>query len=123
MEEREKAPESSQARSWLREAVEAARQAAVLKPDNPDAYLIQGASLLLLGEPAQAIEPLRCGVRGRPDGFKQQYYLGMALLDVASWYHPMAYQEAGNHLKNASRLDPTNPLPDKALQRLPLAKR
>ncbi len=117
-EEREKKPDSPNARTWLREAVEYARRATERKPNYSAAYLIQGQALLLLGEPRAAVEPLWWAAMCRPEGFNQQYYLGLALLESACWYRPHYYQEAAIHLQNAHNLDPANPLPGKALERL-----
>ncbi len=105
--ERGKVRDSPDARAWLREAIKSARRAAELEPNTPDAYLIQGVALLLLGEPRAAVEPLRRGVEYRPEGFKLQYALGMALLESARCYRPHDFQEAAIHLENARRLDPT----------------
>jgi cytochrome c-type biogenesis protein CcmH/NrfG len=115
---RETPPDSAKARQWLREAAESARQATRLKQDYAAAYLLQGQALLLLAEPTDAIAPLWWGVKCRPEGFKQQYYLGLALLESACWYRPHYYRQAAIHLQNAQELEPTNPEATKALQRL-----
>ncbi len=117
-EEREKTPDSPNARTWLREAVEYARQATERKQDYSAAYLMQGQALLLLGEPTAAVEPLWWAAKCRPEKFNQQYYLGLALLESACWYRPHHYREAAIHLQNAREIEPMDPRPTQALERL-----
>ncbi|MDB5307070.1 MAG: cellulose synthase subunit [Gemmataceae bacterium] len=89
-----------------------ARRAAELKPDHARAYLFWGLSLKYLGEPAAAVEPLRKGVACRPEEFELQLALGEALLVAGQ------AKEAENHLENARLIDPKDPRPARAIERL-----
>jgi tetratricopeptide (TPR) repeat protein len=108
----QQAPASDPVKEWLREAVEHARRTAELKPDDASAYLIWGLALKYLGEPAAAIEPLRKGVVCRPEQFDLQLALGDALLQTGQ------DREAETYLENARRLNPNDPRPGQALERL-----
>ncbi len=65
-----------------------------------------------LGDPAAAVAPLRLGVACRPELFDLQLALGEVLLETGR------VQDAETHLENARRLDPNDPRPKQALQRL-----
>jgi tetratricopeptide (TPR) repeat protein len=106
------APESQQVRAWFTDAVEHARRAAELKPDHAQAYLFWGLSLKYLGRPAEAVAPLQKGVACRPELFELQLALGEVLLLVGR------RDEARTHLENARALDPNDPRPGRALDRL-----
>jgi tetratricopeptide (TPR) repeat protein len=105
-------PGSARAREGFQEALPHARRAAERKPDHAMACLFWGLSLKYLGQPGEAIAPLRQGVAVRPDLFDLQLALGEALLESG---RP---QEAERHLENARRLDPKDPRPRQALERL-----
>jgi tetratricopeptide (TPR) repeat protein len=107
---------TSAAKHW-REAAESARRAIQLKKSHALAYLVLGQALILLGEPEAAIQELKQGVEYRPELFLLQYYLGLAYLESPG-SRPEYRQQATLHLENARKLDPTNPLPLKALERL-----
>jgi predicted Zn-dependent protease len=64
------------------------------------------------GEAAAAVEPLMKGVACRPEVFNLQLALGEALLEAKR------LPEAATHLKNAQKLDPKDPRPGQALERL-----
>jgi tetratricopeptide (TPR) repeat protein len=110
--ERLVSPDSSQAREWLREAVEHARRAAELKPGHGRAYLFWGLALRDLGESAAAVAPLRKGVTCLPTEIDLQVSLGDVLLNVGR------DDEAKVYLENARQLDPNDPRVSKALERL-----
>jgi predicted Zn-dependent protease len=119
--ERERdATSGASAKHW-REAVTAARRAVELKQSHAPAYLVLGQALILLREPEAAVEELKRGVEYRPELFQLQYYLGLAYLESAG-SRAEYYRDARLHLENARKLDPTNPLPVKALERLPTKK-
>jgi tetratricopeptide (TPR) repeat protein len=105
-------PGSAQAKEWLREAVEHAKRTTELKADHAWAYSIWGMALQLLGEPAQAVEPLRRGVTCRPEMFDLQLTLGEVLMETGQ------NGEAETYLENARKLDPKSPRPIQDLERL-----
>lgn len=107
--------DSPQARQWFRASIEQARRATELQPTEAMAYLFWGRALNYLGEPAQAVIPLRQGVECAPQNFPLQLALGEVLLELRQ------YREAETHLKNAHKLNPKDPRPEKTLQRLPPA--
>jgi Flp pilus assembly protein TadD len=111
-EERKRSAESPRAREWFREAADAARRATERKRDHAEAYLVWGRSLMCLGEPAAAVDPLRKGVACRPEVFDLQLALGEALLDTGD------RKEAETHLENARKLDPKDARLIEALERL-----
>jgi Flp pilus assembly protein TadD len=104
-------PGSPAAREWFREVVGHARRATELKADYARAYLFWGLALKYLGKPAAAVAPLRTGVVCRPEDFELQLALGEALLEAGQ-------EGAATHLENARRLDPKDPRPARALERL-----
>jgi tetratricopeptide (TPR) repeat protein len=120
--ERERDSASPTSMKHWREAVVSARRAVQLKKSHALAYLVLGRALILLGEPEAAVEELQRGVEYRPEFFQLQYYLGLAYLESAGWFRPEHYQQATLHLENARKLDTTNPLPVKALERLHFKK-
>ncbi len=120
--ERERDSASPTSVKYWREAVVSARRAIQLKKSHALAYLVLGQALILLGEPEAAVDELQRGVEYRPELFQLQYYLGLAFLESASLSRPEHYRQATLHLENARKLDPTNPLPVKALERLPMKK-
>jgi protein O-GlcNAc transferase len=107
-----KSPDAPQVKEWFREVIEHARRAAELRPDHGHAYLYWGLSLKYLGEPAQAIAPLRKGVACQPAGLALQLALGEALLEAGK------RQEAQTHLEYARLLAPNDSRTVQALQRL-----
>jgi tetratricopeptide (TPR) repeat protein len=112
-----RSPGSSRAREDFREAAETARRAVARKPDHAAAYLLWGRALLHLGEAGAAVEPLTKGVACRPEVFNLQLALGEALLEAGR------LPEAETHLENARKLDPADPRPGQALERLRQRKR
>lgn len=108
----QQAPGSEEIKGWFREVVEHARRATELKPDHAMAYLFWGLSLKYLGDPAAAVVPLQRGVACRPEQIELQLALGETLLECGR------LAEAETHLQNASRLDPKDPRPPAALERL-----
>lgn len=106
------AADSPQARQWFRECIEQARRTTQLQPTQAKAYLFWGRALKCLGESAAAVAPLRQGIECAPENFYLQLALGEVLLDVGK------YQEAETCLKNAQKLNATDPRPAEALQRL-----
>jgi tetratricopeptide (TPR) repeat protein len=104
---------SPQAREWFRASIEQARRTTELQPTQAMAYLFWGRALHYLGEPAEAIVPLRQGIERAPQNFSLQLTLGEVLLDLGQ------HSEAETHLKNAQKLNPKDPRPAKALKRLP----
>jgi tetratricopeptide (TPR) repeat protein len=103
---------SPEAREWFRASIEQARRTTQLQPTQAMAYLFWGRALKYLGEPAAAVVPLRQGVECAPENFPLQLTLGEILLEMRQ------YPEAETHLKNAQKLNPKDPRPDQALQRL-----
>ena len=65
-----------------------------------------------LGQPAEALVPLRQGVACRPEMFDLQLVLGEVLLEVGQ------VPEAQAHLDNARRLQPNDPYLQGVLERL-----
>jgi tetratricopeptide (TPR) repeat protein len=110
--ESKQSPDSVQAKEWFRESVEHARRTTELRPTQAAAFLYWGLALKQLGEPAAAIAPLRLGVECLPSDFRLQLTLGEVLLETKQ------FQEAEVHLKNARNLNPNDPRPDQALERL-----
>ena len=108
----QKTPGAPRLKEWLREAVEHARQATVLRPSHAEAYLCWGLSLKYLGEPAAAVAPLREGIACTPADLTLQLSLGEVLLELGQW------KKAAVHLENARRLAPEDPRPAQALERL-----
>ena len=98
--------------AWFTEALEHAKRAAELKPDHADAYLFWGLALKHLGDPGAACAPLRQGLTYYPTGFELRLALGEALLGSGQ------LEEAQTQLEQARRLDPSDPRPAQALQRL-----
>jgi len=64
-----------------REAAEAARLAAKLKPDHAPSHMVRGLALRQLGEPAAAIGCFRRAVECRPEMVETHQYLGETLAD------------------------------------------
>ena len=110
--ERVRSPGSAEAAGWLREAVLGARRATELKPDHAQAYRLWGQSLMLLGEPAAAVQPLTKGVACRPESMPLQLALGEALRDSGKT------AEAVARFEEARKLDPNDPRPAQALEKL-----
>jgi len=104
--------DSPRAREWFRASIEQARRTTQLQPTRAMAYLFWGRALKYLGEPAEAVAPLRQGVECAPENFPLQLTLGEVLLEMG------ASAEAEAHLKNARELNPKDPRPDQALKRL-----
>jgi tetratricopeptide (TPR) repeat protein len=109
-------PNSPAVKEWLREVVDQARRTTELKSDHARAYLFWGLALKYLGEPAAAVPPLRQGVACLPGEIELQLALGEALLEVGQ------LDEAESHLENARQLDPKDPRPVQALERLRVKK-
>jgi predicted Zn-dependent protease len=120
--EREHDSTSATAAKHWREAAESARRAIQLKKSHALAYLVLGQAMILLEQPEAAVQELKQGVEYRPELFQLQYYLGLAYLESAG-SRPEYRQQATLHLENARKLDPTNPLPLKAIERLGQKKR
>jgi tetratricopeptide (TPR) repeat protein len=112
----QRAQEEGGSRAMLREAVTHAKKAAQGKRDHAGAYRVWGQALLLLREPAAAVEPLRTGLACRPGDFDMQLALGEALLATGK------AKEAREHLENARRLKPGDPLLRAALERADAGK-
>lgn len=111
-EQRKGAAISPQGREWYRASIEEARRATELQPSYGLAYLFWGLALKYLGEPAPAVVPLHRGIECAPESFELQLTLGEVLLEMRQ------YQEAETHLNNAHKLNPKDPRPQKALERL-----
>jgi tetratricopeptide (TPR) repeat protein len=101
------------AKEWFRDAIAHARRTVELKPDHAKAYLIWGLGLKYLGEPNEAIKPLRRGVACRPESLELQLALGEILLQTGD------HKEARIYLGHAQKLDPTDQRVMEALGRLP----
>jgi tetratricopeptide (TPR) repeat protein len=110
--EHNREPGCAAAREGFAEVLAPARRATELKPDHALAYLFWGLALKYLGRPREALEPLRRGVACRPEDFELQLGLGEALLEAG------LPGEARAHLDNARRLEPDDPRPARALERL-----
>jgi tetratricopeptide (TPR) repeat protein len=109
----ESTPGAEQLKTWLRQAMEHAKRAAELRPGHGKTYMVWGMALVFLGEPEQAIAPLRMGVACQPVDLELQLGLGRALLEAGH------SAEARTHLENARRLAPPNdPRPGRLLERL-----
>jgi tetratricopeptide (TPR) repeat protein len=108
----EDSPDDPDLKRWLREMIEHARRATELQPDLALSYLFWGVGLKRLGEPDEAIAPLRRGVACEPGEIELQLALGEALLEARK------PGEAETHLENARKLDPNDPRPVRALERL-----
>ncbi len=108
----QQSPGSAAATEWFRQSIPHAQRAAQLKPDYALAYLFWGLAHKYLGEPNAAMAPLRRGIACRPEYMELQLALGETLLEVGQ------YGEAEEHLENARRLDPQDPRPPQALERL-----
>jgi Flp pilus assembly protein TadD len=106
------APRTAQLTDWFREAETEARKAAELRPEHARAYLFWGLSLKYLGDPAAAVAPLRQGVACQPGDLELQLGLGEVLLETGQL--PLAK----THLENAARINPSDPRPARALERL-----
>ncbi len=109
-------PEAPQLQAWLKETVEHARRATELKPGHGSAYLFWGLALRDLGQPRDALPPLRLAVTCLPANPEVQLALGQTLLDVG------AREEAERHLRNAAQLAPKDPRPARALEQLRAGK-
>jgi tetratricopeptide (TPR) repeat protein len=107
-----RSPGSLEAKEWFRETVTHAQRAAELKPDLARNYLHWGLALKYLGQPAEAVEPLRKGVACRPADLELQFSLGEVLLETGQRL------EAETFLENARKLDPEDKRPLQALERL-----
>jgi tetratricopeptide (TPR) repeat protein len=112
MSERERAPESPNAKARLLESAMAARHATELRPDNASAFLLWGQALMYRGEWDAAVSPLRQGVAIRPEMFDLQLALGEALLNSGK------HQDAEIHFNNARILNPTDARPELGLRRI-----
>ncbi len=111
-EELRRNPEAKRSKEWLTEAIEHARRATEIQPDDAKAYLLWGWALMRLEEPGAAVEPLRRGVACRPEDFELQLALGEALLDAGE------SGEAETHLKNACLLRPDSARAAQGLEKL-----
>jgi tetratricopeptide (TPR) repeat protein len=108
---------------WLREALSHAQQATRLRPDFARAYMVLGLAFKHLGNPTEAVAPLRRGVGIAPSDFELQLALSEALVQVAAKERdPELRQkqmaEAREHLGNARLIDPNDPRLKAALERL-----
>jgi Flp pilus assembly protein TadD len=112
MSERERAPDSKNAKARLFDAAIAARRATELNPDNASAFLLWGQALMNRGDWGAAIPPLRQGVAIRPEVFDIQLALGETLVEAGQ------LQEAEIHLKNAQQLDAKDERPAMGLRRI-----
>jgi tetratricopeptide (TPR) repeat protein len=83
----------------FREVVQHATLATRLKPNYALAYLIWGLALKYLGQPEEALVPLRQGVGYRSDSIELHLALAGVLVDLRQ------DAEAERHLDNATRLD------------------
>jgi tetratricopeptide (TPR) repeat protein len=110
--ERQRSQDSSRAREWYGNAAKAAQRATELQPTHAGAYLMCGRARMHCGEVKEAIALLRSGVACRPEDFNLQLTLGQALLEVGQ------LQDAEIHLENARKLNPKDPRPGQALERL-----
>jgi len=72
-------PTSADAANQFREVIASAKLATELKPDHALAYLFWGLSLKNLGEPKEAIGPLRKALAIRPGEFTTHLTLGQVL--------------------------------------------
>jgi tetratricopeptide (TPR) repeat protein len=99
----QRSPGSAEGRDWLQEVIPHARRATERKGDYALAYLFWGLALKYLGQPVDAITPLRHGVACRSESFELQLALGEVLLATGQT------AEAETHLENARRLDAKDP--------------
>jgi tetratricopeptide (TPR) repeat protein len=107
-----RAPSSPQAQEWFRASIAHARRTTELRPTQAIPYLFWGRALKYLGEPGAAVAPLRQGIECAPENFPLQLALGEVLLEIGQ------NGEAETHLKNAQKLNPKDPRPSQALERL-----
>ena len=105
-------PDDGRAKEGMREAAASARRATDLEPGLAAAYLVWGLAAKHADGPAAALGPLQKGVSCQPTHFELQYGLGETLMDLN---RP---REAETHLENARKLDPKDPRPAQALERL-----
>jgi tetratricopeptide (TPR) repeat protein len=105
-------PDSPQIKAWFREVRDHAKRAVELRPGYAEAYLWWGLALKHLGEPKEALAPLRAGVTCQPSDFRLQLSLGQALIEADRG------AEAETYLENARKLGPDDPRPVEALKRL-----
>ncbi len=103
---------SPDAAKRFREVIASAKRATELKPDHALAYMFWGLSLMNLGEPKAAIDPLRSALAIRPGEFTAHLALGQALAAVGD----RAGAEAS--LKTAGQLKPGDPRPGQELAKL-----
>jgi tetratricopeptide (TPR) repeat protein len=108
----QQSPDSASAKQGFRDSIPHARRATQLKPDYAQAYLFWGLAHKHLGEPADAISPLRRGVACQPNSLELQLALGEVLLAAG---RP---KEAEIHLENARRLDAKDSRVLRAVERL-----
>jgi tetratricopeptide (TPR) repeat protein len=109
-------PDAPENKRLLREAIVHAKRATELKPDHARAYLHWGLALNYLGEPKNAIEPLRKGLVARPDDFDLHFALGSALAACGDKTAALA------EFQNASRLDPNDSHPAIEIEKLRASK-
>jgi Flp pilus assembly protein TadD len=114
--ERQRSPDSTKFKEWLRETVEHAEIAARLKPDHGRNYLHWGLALKYLGDTEAAVAPLRKGVACQPSDFDLQYWLGEVLRETGR------DEEARTYLENARQLKPDDPDLLKSLKQLQTKK-
>jgi tetratricopeptide (TPR) repeat protein len=112
MSERERTPDSPNAKARLLESAMAARRATDLRPDNASAFLLWGQALMQRGESGAAVPPLRQGLAIRPEMFDMQLALGEALLNSGQ------LGEAEVHFNNARKLKPKDARPELALRQI-----
>ena len=105
-------PTSAEAAALFREVVTEASRTAELKPDHALAYMFWGLALKNLGEPKDAIEPLRKGLGIRPGQFDLHLGLGQCLAATGD----RAGAEAS--LNTARQLKPDDPRPALELAKL-----
>jgi Flp pilus assembly protein TadD len=74
--------------------------------------LFWGLSLIYLGESGAAVTPLQMAVACQPGDFDAQLALGEACLTIGN------SKDAKTHLENAARINPNDPRPTQALERL-----
>jgi tetratricopeptide (TPR) repeat protein len=105
-------PGSEKAKEWFRESIVHSKRATELKPDLARAYLHWGLSLKHLGDPKDAVAPLRKGVSVRPEDFDLHFSLGEVLALTGET------AEAETYFKNAQAIDPKDPRPAQELEKL-----
>lgn len=111
-----KSKDSPLARDGFRETVQHAQRTVELRPTQAAAYFFWGMAHQHLGESAAAVAVLRQGVECAPGEFQLQLALGEVLVDLEQW------QEAETYLKHAQKLNPKDPRPEQALERLRIKK-